>query len=179
MNASRRKALNDFKKDGNGKYVYRGSEYFYAPGNRLSLPAAVTRLWLWAALLFAASAAQGCIPTDGMTNCAYVLTPCCAQIICSVTVLWALVQMIGAKSGLREYEYAASVQVLPRRALLTAVFAAATLVGECVYLALHGVKHSLLTVLVTVLLLLSGAAGLLLRRLARSLLWECREPGGN
>lgn len=171
----RRKYLSDFRQDETGRYVYRGNVYVYAEDNTLERPAALRRLWLGGIVLFAAALVQGCLPADGMTNCTYVLIPYCAEVIAAGSAAWAVMQLGTAREGVREYAYAASVEVLPRRALLSSIFAAAALTGEGVYLALHGAGETTLVAAVIALMLLVCAAGLLLRRFSRSLRWEKRK----
>ena len=172
----RRKYLKDFRPDGSGRYVYRGSVFVYADDNALPRRAAIGRLWLFGAVLFAAAVLQGCLPEDGMLNCAYVLVPYCGEVISAGSVLWALVQLGRARDGVREYDYNVSVSALPRRALLSLLFAAAALAGESVYLAVRGVRTVLFTAALFFLLLLACTAAFLLRRFVLTLRWEQRIP---
>lgn len=167
----RGKYLDDFIKDCSGRYIYRGSVYAYAKTNSLSRRKAVTYLWLLTAAMFASALAQGCIPADGMLGCVYVLVPYCAQLISAGSALWAMLQL-GSGDGIRQYNFAVSAEALPRRALLTAVFAALTLAGECIYLVAHGTDNALRIALLVLFMILAGAAAMLLRRFVLTLRWE-------
>ena len=167
----RGKYLDDFIKDCSGRYIYRGSVYTYAETNSLPRRKAVAYLRLLTAAAFALALAQGCIPADGMLGCVYVLVPYCGELFSAGSALWALFPL-GSGDAIRQYNFAVSAEVLPRRALLTAVFAALTLAGEGVYLIIHGTDNALCIALLVLFMILAGAAAMYLRRFVLTLRWE-------
>ena len=137
MRKKRRSYLDHFHKNAAGEYIYSGEYYDYDGGGK-PFRRAMAELWLCCGLAVAATVAGGCIPVPGMSHCAYVLLPYVIAIIAAFSVVWSLGQLAAGGMSLREYIYAATVRRLPRRFLITAVFSGLTVLGEGVYLILHG-----------------------------------------
>jgi hypothetical protein len=73
-----------------------------------------------------------------MANCPYVILPYVVGFVSAVSLCWGLGRLTAGGDPLRAYVYEASVKAIPQRAMLTAVFAGLAVLGEGVYLLLHG-----------------------------------------
>ncbi len=136
----RRAYLENFHKEQDGKSVYQGEQYTYqGSGGSGGLRRELFRLWGWCAALLASLAAAGCITAPGMENCFYVLLPYAAGLMAGVSVCWALCRLTNGGDPLKAYVYEATVGALPLRSLLTALCAAACMVGEIVFAMRHGI----------------------------------------
>ena len=175
----RRAYLSDFHQSVSGEYIYTGAVYTSAVPDGRTRGSILAELWLWGVVMLASAAAQGCIPAGGMLNCVYVLLPFAGEFLSAVSVIWALVRFSANREPLREYVYSATAEAIPRRAVVTAVFAAATLVGETVFMLLHPAECTGKAWWLPVLMAVTGAAALLLRRRMRTLHWEKHDAGKN
>ena len=172
----RRAYLEDFQKDPDGKYVYTGEHYAYADAGGRSRRRLLTGLWISFGLAAAAILTQGFLPAEGMRGCVYVLLPYVGALASGISLLWALARLSFHKEPLRAYVYTATAAALPRRGILTAGFAGATLLGDCVFLAIRGMPRpavSLSFLGLGLLAVLSTLAGLRWRRGAA---WTRTEP---
>ena len=163
--------LADFQKTASGTYVYTGATYVYAKNADRSRRRTLQLLWLWCAVLVAGVLVPGCVPAGGMLNCAYVILPFSGELICAVCTVWAVVRLSVNRDPLREYVYRATVEALPRRAVATAIFAAAACVGEIVFVLLH-TPGSVIGWLLAAWMAITAAASLLLRRTIRAAKWN-------
>lgn len=152
----RRSYLNDFKSTVNGEYIYAGAHYVPV-GGEPARKALLGKLWLAALPLAAGAVAGGCIRAPGAMDCFYVLGPYIAALISAVSLVWALCRMSAGGPRLREYVYQRSVEAIPSRAVITAVFAGLALAGEVLYVLLNGTEGMALGM---VLFLLSMGAAL-------------------
>lgn len=166
---NRRAYLDDFSRNASGEYIYTGA--LYARKDGMTRSAQLLRLWVSGGILAASVAARGCIPAAGMVNCFYVLIPYIGELICTVSVIWAIIRQTANKEPLREYVYNATVCVLPVRAAFSTGFAAAAFVGEIVYFAIHGFDAAVLAFLH----ILAVASGLTVRRFSQLQTWEKTE----
>jgi hypothetical protein len=137
MRRRRRAYLDHFQKSASGEYVYSGDHYAYQDRGTPRRKA-LGVLWLGLGAAAALILAGGCIPAPGVGGCAYVLIPYVAAVICVFMGLWAMSQLALGGEPLREYVYQDTVEKLPTRLLLTAIFAALAAVGEGVYLLRNG-----------------------------------------
>lgn len=152
----RKAYLNDFKSTVNGEYIYAGAHYLLAGGEAAG-KALLRRLWLLTLPLAVGAVAGGCIRAPGAMDCFYVLGPYIAALISAISLVWALCRMGGGGARLREYVYRRSVEAIPSRAVITAVFAGLALAGEILYVLLNGTEGMALGM---VLFLLSMGATL-------------------
>ena len=167
----RRAYLDSFRKNEEGTYDYTGSLYQYNGGSH-GLRRSLIKLWGLCAVLMGSLIAAGCISAPGMDNCFYVLLPYAAALMAGVSVLWALCRMTSGKNPLKEYVYEASVGKLPERAVMTAAFGAAAIIGEAVYICLHGMGGKTVGFGVFVLLDFAAAgAALVMRREILRMSW--------
>lgn len=133
----RRTYLNDFQQTAGGDYVYTGALHPFA-GSAGERKRAVAALWLLAAGMAAAAVAAGCVPAAGMQDCAYVLLPCAGSVVGAGSVVWLMCRLTAGGDPLRDYVYRATVKQMKPRGALTMAFSAASLLGDGVFLALHG-----------------------------------------
>ena len=157
----RRAYLDDFRRSASGEYIYTGA--YYSRSGGYSRREHLARLWPAGAVLIAAAVARGCIPVAGMAggtlHSLYVLIPYLCELICAVSVVWALVRLSANPEPLREYVHSATAAILPLRSAFAAAFAAAAFVGAygLPLIALHAV---------------ACAAALLVRRFSKAQQWE-------
>ncbi|MCM1441257.1 MAG: hypothetical protein NC131_18940, partial [Roseburia sp.] len=74
----------------------------------------------------------------GIVGAAYVTLPYALALVCAVSVVWLMARWTIGGSELRDYVYRATVCQVKLRGWATAGFAGLTLIGEAVYLILHG-----------------------------------------
>ena len=164
--------LNDFQRTASGEYVYTGATYALSENTGRSRTSALRQLWYFGGLALALTVVQGCIPAGGMLDCAYVLLPFAAELFSAASVIWALVRLTANPDPIREYVYSAAAEPLPRRGGFTAAFAGLACAGELVFALLHRGENTAGTWILAVLMAVTGASALLLRRSARTLHWE-------
>lgn len=134
----RREYLDEYKKDASGKYVYTGKTYTYTSGRLKSRRVFYAVLWLLFAVSFAALIVCGLFHVPGMLGCAYVLIPYTGAVVVSLTELWGMTSLSISGHPLTKHDYETTVQKLPRRAAVTMVCSALTVLGEIVYLIING-----------------------------------------
>ena len=167
----RRAYLDDFHRDLSGKYTYDGPLYSYSGEKpRKTL---LRQLWGLCAAMLLCIIAIGFVPAPGVSTCVYVTLPYAVTLVAAVSVCWALGELSTGKDPLREYVYEASVKKIPLRAMLTAVFAAAAILGEAVFLILNGVGGVRIWFALLVMALLGGACAcaLLIRKFLPASSW--------
>lgn len=156
--------LNDFHLNLAGEYIYDG-ELYACQADPDTQKMQKRKLWVYTALLLLAALLSGSIPAPGMQNCFYVILPFLGELIAAVSVVWAVVKLGRDWSAVREYVYERTVPALPGRALCAAVFAAAGILCELLYLALSGHGGQLFSALLFVMLkVLSLICALTIRR---------------
>lgn len=142
--------LEDFQKNAAGEYIYTGLLHHYQDRG-LSRTRALAMLWVLAVGMAAAALCAGCVPAAGMQNTVYVLLPYVCGLISAATVIYGLCRLTAGGDPLRDYVYRATVTQFRLRIILVMVFSGAALVGDLVYLALHGVGDRLAGTLVFLL----------------------------
>ena len=168
----RRAYLNDFQKDENGTYVYRGAVYDYT-GEKASLLSVKLRLGALGIVMLLSLVFAGLIQTPGMDHSVYILLPYAAGLCGSVSVCWALLRLGISKPPLREYVYQETVLKLPGRAVFTACCSVIALIGEPVYLLWHRPDVTgTASVLFPILEGIALAAALLVRACVLQMKWH-------
>ena len=167
----RRAYLNDFHQTLSGEFVYEGALYTFegTPRQRRMLYLRLAALGL---VMSAAGVVCGCIYAPGTLNCFYILIPYIISLMASVSLLWGLARLAWAGSPLRAYIYQATMDQFPVRTTLAAITSGAAIVGEVVYVCLHGAGE--LAAGMAVFLLCQGlvlAGALLWRRLTENSCW--------
>lgn len=133
----KRAYLDDFKKTASGEYAYRGAEY-HLEETKEGRKKLFVRLWCLLAAEGLCLLACGCVPAAGMEGSAWVLIPYAVSWIAFAFVCSSLYRMTRGGDPLREYVYEAAVLKFPFRLKMSGLCAAAVILGELVYLILHG-----------------------------------------
>lgn len=128
--------LDDFEKDLNGNYQYRGAHYYYKGTQPRGK--ALAGLWVLCGGGTACLLAAGFV--HGATAHApfWLLLPYMAGLLAGVYVLYLLVRLTAGGDPLRAYIHEQTAQKLPGVCLATAVLAALTAAAQLVQLALGG-----------------------------------------
>lgn len=128
--------LDDFEKDLNGNYQYRGANYHYKGTQPRGK--ALAGLWVLCGGGTACLLAAGFV--HGATAHApfWLLLPYMAGLLAGVYVLYLLVRLTAGGDPLRAYIHEQTAQKLPGVCLAAAVLAALTAAAQLVQLALGG-----------------------------------------
>lgn len=128
--------LDDFEKDLNGNYQYRGAHYYYKGTQPRGK--ALAGLWVLCGGGTACLLAAGFV--HGATAHApfWLLLPYMAGLLAGVYVLYLLVRLTAGGDPLRAYIHEQTAQKLPGVCLAAAVLAALTAAAQLVQLALDG-----------------------------------------
>lgn len=128
--------LDDFEKDLNGNYQYRGAHYYYKGTQPRGK--ALAGLWVLCGGGTACLLAAGFV--HGATAHApfWLLLPYMAGLLAGVYVLYLLVRLTAGGDPLRAYIHEQTAQKLPGVCLAAAVLAALTAAAQLVQLALSG-----------------------------------------
>ena len=128
--------LDDFEKDLNGNYQYRGVHYYYKGTQPRGK--ALAGLWVLCGGGTACLLAAGFV--HGATAHApfWLLLPYMAGLLAGVYVLYLLVRLTAGGDPLRAYIHEQTAQKLPGVCLAAAVLAALTAAAQLVQLALGG-----------------------------------------
>ena len=135
----RRAYLDDFTRAADGSYIYTGITYDYQ-GQRQDLRRRTAALGGVSAVMLATAVACGCVSVPGMGRCFYVVLPYCLSLIAAASLAWGAGRLIAGGVPLRAYVYDVTVKQFSLRYGLTAIGAAAALIGEAVYLLLNGAE---------------------------------------
>ena len=150
----KRAYLDDFEKDLNGNYQYRGAHYRYA--DEQPRGKALARLWVLCGGGAALVVAAGLVPGATAYAPFWLLLPYMAGLLAAVYAVYLLVRLTAGGNPLRAYIHEQTVQKLPGSCMLAAVLAAVTAAAQLVQLALAG--QNLPTRLVFTLLQAAAAA---------------------
>ena len=128
--------LDDFEKDLNGNYQYRGAHYYYKGTQPRGK--ALAGLWVLCGGGTACLLAAGFV--HGATAHApfWLLLPYMAGLLAGAYVLYLLVRLTAGGNPLRAYIHEQTAQKLPGVCLAAAVLAALTAAAQLVQLALGG-----------------------------------------
>lgn len=168
---NRRAYLDDFQKTATGEYAYTGILHYYQDEG-MPRRKALTILWALTAVMALTVLTAGCVPAAGMQSTAYVVLPYAGALLSTASVVWLMCRLSAGGDPLRDYVYRATVRQFAPRSILTIVFAACALLGDVVYLILHGVDDRLAgtVVFLTCIALLLGAA-LAWKSVTKKLMW--------
>ena len=128
--------LDDFEKDLNGNYQYRGAHYYY----KGTQPSGKALAGLWVLC----GGGTSCLLAAGFVHGAtahapfWLLLPYMAGLLAGVYVLYLLVRLTAGGDPLRAYIHEQTAQKLPGVCLAAAVLAALTAAAQLVQLALGG-----------------------------------------
>lgn len=150
----KRAYLDDFEKDLNGNYQYRGAHYHYA--GEQSRGRALAGLWALCGGGAVLVVAAGLVPGATAYAPFWLLLPYMAGLLAAVYAVYLLVRLTAGGDPLRAYIHEQTVQKLPGSCTLAAVLAAITAAAQLVQLAL--LRQSVPTRLLFVLLQAAAAA---------------------
>ncbi len=150
-------------------------KYYQFSGNEKKRKQLLIALWIDSLAAFFSVLAGGCIPTPGLSGSFYLLIPYVAALISGGAVLWAVAQLSLSGNPLRAYAHLLATTRLPRRALAMSISTLLCLLGQILYLCLHGSQgHSLSAVLFMVFQVFAALAAFDLRhRISRETWAEC------
>ena len=131
----RRSYLDDFQRDVNGEYQYRGAHYRYA--GMMEYRALRRSLWLCCGFGTALVLAAGCLPGATAGAAWYVTLPTMLALAACGFLLWTLARWTKGGMTLRAYVHAQTVKRLPAEALLAAGMSAFGAVGQGIALLLE------------------------------------------
>lgn len=150
----KRAYLDDFEKDLNGNYQYRGAHYHYK-GTK-SRGRALAGLWVLCGGGAALVVAAGLVPGATAYAPFWLLLPYMASLLAAVYAVYLLVRLTAAGEPLRAYIHEQTVLKLPDSCTLAAVLAGITAAAQLVQLA---VSRQNLPARILFILLQAAAAG--------------------
>ena len=130
----RRSYLDDFQRDVNGEYQYRGAHYRYA--GMMEYRTLRRSLWLCCGCGSALVLAAGCLPGATAGAAWYVTLPTMLALVAAGVLLWTTAQWSRGGMTLRAYVHARTVRRLPAEALIAAGMSAFGAVGQGISLLL-------------------------------------------
>ena len=130
----RRSYLDDFQRDVNGEYQYRGAHYCYA--GTMEYRTLRRSLWLCCGFGTALVLAAGCLPGATAGAAWYVTLPTMLALVAAGVLLWTTAQWSRGGMTLRAYVHARTVRRLPAEALIAAGMSAFGAVGQGISLLL-------------------------------------------
>ena len=129
-----RSYLDDFQRDVNGEYQYRGAHYRYA--GMMEYRTLWRSLWLCCGCGSALVLAAGCLPGATAGAAWYVTLPTMLALVAAGVLLWTTAQWSRGGMTLRAYVHARTVRRLPAEALIAAGMSAFGAVGQGISLLL-------------------------------------------
>ncbi len=175
MSGNKRKGkrayLEAFQKNDNGEYVYTGKLFYWQQEERKKRWE-LRLLWALSLAIFSFTAAACCVRAPGALGCAYVIIPCIAGFLLSISICAGMYRL-GKGGPLRAHDYQAGVQKLPVRAACTCAASAAAVLGEVVFVSRNGMEEK--TGGFILFLMLEGAAALTafeIRRRIKKMDWN-------
>ena len=157
----RRSYLNDFQKDLNGEYQYRGAHYHYAGAVEYSRLR--RSLWLLCGGAAALLLAAGCLPGATKGAAAYVTLPYMLALAVCGCLIWTLARWTRGGAALRAYVYEQTARRLPALALAAGILSALAVVGQGIAFLMGSAAN---WANIAFFVCLAGAAALLLRAFA-------------
>lgn len=129
-----RSYLDDFQRDVNGEYQYRGAHYRYA--GMMEYRTLRRSLWLCCGCGSALVLVAGCLPGATAGAAWYVTLPTMLALVAAGVLLWTTAQWSRGGMTLRAYVHARTVRRLPAEALIAAGMSAFGAVGQGISLLL-------------------------------------------
>ena len=124
----RRSYLNEFQRDVNGEYQYRGAHCRYT--GPMDYSELRRGLWLRCGIGFVLLLAAGCLPGATAGAAAYVTLPYMLALAACGVLLWTLARWTRGGPVLRAYVYAQTVKRLPAETLTAAILSALGAAGQ-------------------------------------------------
>lgn len=166
--SGKRAYLNDFKPNVAGEFIYTGKTYRWQQDRKPVL----LRLWLLSGIAAAATLINGCISGTGMDKHFWTLLPWVISLVAALSMVYAVGRLTFAGEQVREYILEATVEKIPMRGMICAVFAGVSAVGGIVNLFLADFAGNLVCgVIFVVLQGASAGCSVVLRRTVERLEW--------
>ena len=163
--------LDDFEKDLNGNYQYRGAHYRYAGEHPHSRVLAL--LWLFCGGGAALTVGAGALPGATAHAPVYLLLPYMAALVLALYAVVLLVRLTRGGARVRAYIHEQTAQKLPSLCRATAVLCAAASAGQGVAVFANGAQMLLGTHGIFILLeIFSAAAFAAAAAFSRRMRWE-------
>ena len=153
----RKAYLNDFRKNEQGEYEYQGNLYEWQ-GEKKEYLKNIGILLGCCVIMLTMLVLGTCLDAPGALNCIYVMFPAAISLVFGISVAWGIGRLCFAEYPMRAYIYEATFQAIPFRSMGTMISAGITIVGEVMYLLLHGIENMLTG---AVILILAEGIGLL------------------
>ena len=167
----RRKYINDYKINDEGKYQYYGTCYrWMEPDNRKRV---LHGFWAAQLLALAGTIVCGLIPAPGVNYVPVLLIPYMAGIVLSIMSVFALYNLSDEPDPVRDHVFNATVRRLPVLEMLNIITGLLCTAGEIYYLIAYGPEEDIaFGILFMVLEALIAFLSLRIFRGVRALQWE-------
>ena len=167
----RKQYLNDFRPSVNGEYIYTGG-FYKLEMEQSRVKGLRTKMTVSVIITAAFVLTAGILPAAGSISCFYVILPFLAVMICCFVSTWKICRLLASGLMVREYIYEKTVPTVPGWLLAESISAAATLIGEAVYLIINGVDgREVYTAAFICMLILTVSACLMMRSFFREIRW--------
>ena len=164
--------LQDFEKNAEGKYEYRGTTYRFSGDFAYFMK----RSWTLMVLIIIAVISGGLLPATGAMDTWYVLIPYGITVGAAGFCCYRLIQWSGGKGVIREYNYAKSVRGLPMSVKVLIWAASTTFFLELFYLVSNGMgDYPLGAVVLLISTAITVILAMVLERLISLQSWEKQE----
>lgn len=167
----RKAYLNDFKKNAQGDYEYQGNLYEWkvTPKERQKK---MILLWILGTGMLSSLVTAVCLDAPGALNCIYVILPAAISFVFGISVVWAMWKFAFTENPMREYVFKATIEAMSLRTICVMGAAGAAVLGELIYLILHGADGNLFGAAV---FLVSEGIGLLFALMIRKNVMDIHE----
>lgn len=168
----RKEYLNDFQKDGSGKYVYSGEHRTYERGTD-SFRKEMFIIWICLAVPAALLIVIGCIPGSGLMGNILIILPYALELIALFIVIWKMVRLTYGGTTLRKYVHESTVLHIPVYASVTAAIAVIALAGIIISLIMGSFSGSTAGMVLYILAQVAlGVGSLLTARFVKNMKWS-------
>lgn len=134
----RRAFLEDFEKQKDGTYRYKGIVWKTELG-REELDKRMKQLLILSILCVILPLAGGFVPAEGLLNTFYVILPYTAVLVAGIAILWGQASWYYHGAQLRDYVYAKTVKALPGRLMIGLIVGAIACLGTTVHIIVQAV----------------------------------------
>ena len=155
--------LNDFKKNDDGKYEYRGSYRVFA-GDKAAQKKEYALLWALLAAAVASSVGSGCISGAGITNTFYVILPFLGEICCLFVLTWNHCKILTKSDKIKSYIFKSADSIITYASAITVFFAVAGFITSLIFSVSTGFKDGTVNAAVYLALKILCAASALIYR---------------
>lgn len=133
--------LNDFVKNKDGKYEYIGPMHRYS--SSIPRSRAYRNLGLLTGLMLVFAIIAGSVRAAGATHAIYIVVPYIFVVLMCGFLIYHYFELILGKDPMRDYIFQSTVMRFPFYLWVIFIASIITLVGEMIYLFMHGVGEYL------------------------------------